>query len=297
MGLFGRSYSEAGPGIAKNAPKKKPFFLFWEIYFRKFWKLIGLNFITVLFCIPVVTIGPAIAGMTKVLRQYTLEKNSFVFHDFWKGFSNNIKQSLPLGLLDILFIVSSVCAVFVYPPMGDADPEHKWLFYGLCAISLSVAFIFLMMNFYAYPMIVATELSFGNIIKNSFFLTAVALKKNIVTLLCVALTVGLLVFTLLLGHIFIFAFLLILWAPAFIGFIAMFNSYPAIQKYVINPYYEERGMDNPEYDYLKPLSEDDSVFVDKGGEEKPMEAESKGTRREKDSKKTRRKKSGGKIIS
>ena len=54
----------------------------------------------------------------------------------------------------------------------------------------------------------------------------------------------------------------------------IFNSYPLIQKYVIDPYYAEQGKDNPEYDYLKPLDEDESVFTDKGGEEAPIEGKS-----------------------
>jgi hypothetical protein len=31
MGLFGSNYERAGSGIAKNAPKKKGFFRFFEI--------------------------------------------------------------------------------------------------------------------------------------------------------------------------------------------------------------------------------------------------------------------------
>ena len=43
MGLFGSNYERAGSGIAKNAPKKKGFFRFFEIFGRKFWKLFELN--------------------------------------------------------------------------------------------------------------------------------------------------------------------------------------------------------------------------------------------------------------
>ena len=32
-----------GPGVSKDAPEKKRFFLFFELYFRKFWKMIELN--------------------------------------------------------------------------------------------------------------------------------------------------------------------------------------------------------------------------------------------------------------
>ena len=38
LGLF--NYSKPGPGIAKDAPKKKTFFVFFETFFRNFWKFL-----------------------------------------------------------------------------------------------------------------------------------------------------------------------------------------------------------------------------------------------------------------
>ncbi len=267
-------YEKAGTGVEKNAPKKKAFFEFFELYFRYCWRLVKLNVLTFIFCLPVVTIGPALAGMTKVLRNYTLDKSAFMFHEFWKGFSENWKQSLPVGLLDTLFAVSAAAALYVYPRMGAAAEQQGQsgtIYTVLCVISVSFALTLFMMNFYIMPMIVATDLSLKNIIKNSFYLTCIALKKNVITLLIVGVTVVVLV---LMGMIGIFM-LVPIWAISFIGFVIMYNSYPQIQKYVINPYYEERGMDNPEYDYLKPLSADDSVFTDMGGKEKPIESKKK----------------------
>ena len=43
MGLFGGNYMKEGPGVDKNAPKKKGFFLFWDIIIRKFTKMLGVN--------------------------------------------------------------------------------------------------------------------------------------------------------------------------------------------------------------------------------------------------------------
>ena len=40
MGLFTPNYTKEGPGVEKNAPQKKRFFVFFEIYFRKFWKML-----------------------------------------------------------------------------------------------------------------------------------------------------------------------------------------------------------------------------------------------------------------
>ncbi len=276
MALFGYDYEKAGRGVAKNAPKKKAFFEFFELYFRYAWRLIKLNLLTFLFCIPVVTVGPALAGASKVLRKFSLDKSSFIFHDFWDGFTKNWKQSLPVGLIDILFTVSAGAALYVYPKMADAARaagNSGTLYTILCVISISFALTVLMMNFYIFPMIVATDLSFKNIVKNSFYLTCIALKKNFLTLVSVAAVVAVLIVLCFSNPLSLL--LIPVWAITFIGFIIMFNSYPQIQKYVINPYYEAKGMDNPEYDYLKPLSAEDSVFTDRGGEETPTEGKKK----------------------
>lgn len=43
MGIFGGGYTKPGKGVDKNAPKKKGFFLFFDILIQKFTKLIGAN--------------------------------------------------------------------------------------------------------------------------------------------------------------------------------------------------------------------------------------------------------------
>ena len=43
FGLF--NYEKEGPGISKNAPKKKTFIVFFETFFRNFWKFIVINLV------------------------------------------------------------------------------------------------------------------------------------------------------------------------------------------------------------------------------------------------------------
>ena len=59
MGLISNmfNYSKPGPGVEKEEQQKRRFFLFFELFFRKFWKLIQLNLLYLLFWIP-----PLIAG-------------------------------------------------------------------------------------------------------------------------------------------------------------------------------------------------------------------------------------------
>ena len=76
-------YQSSGKGVSKSAPQKKPFFKYWEIFGRKFWKLIELNMLYVLFCIPIITFGPATAALTHVMRKFILEQPCFVFDEFF----------------------------------------------------------------------------------------------------------------------------------------------------------------------------------------------------------------------
>lgn len=56
MGIF-NSYLKEGPGVDKNAPKKRGIFLFTEVFFRKFFLLIRANIIYFLFSLPFLAIS------------------------------------------------------------------------------------------------------------------------------------------------------------------------------------------------------------------------------------------------
>ncbi len=63
MGIFNSNYSKPGPGIDKNAPKKKGLNLFYDIFFRKFWDIIKLNLLYFVTIIPHFLIIMLIAGV------------------------------------------------------------------------------------------------------------------------------------------------------------------------------------------------------------------------------------------
>lgn len=56
MGLFSFNYSKPGPGVEKDAPKKKGIFLYFELYFRKFWKMIQANLLYFACSIPMLIV-------------------------------------------------------------------------------------------------------------------------------------------------------------------------------------------------------------------------------------------------
>lgn len=54
MGLFSyKSYYKPGKGVEKDVPEKNAFFRFFEIYGRKFWRFIEVNFIYLIILLPI----------------------------------------------------------------------------------------------------------------------------------------------------------------------------------------------------------------------------------------------------
>ena len=106
-------------------------------------------------------------------------------------------------------------------------------------------------------MIVSTNLRLRQILKNAFFLVSLGVKNSLYTLL-----VWIVVVFCLLALLPYSLFILPFWPLSFINFVTSFNCYPVIRKHVIQPYYDAKGEENPEFDYLKP-KEDEVLFEDK----------------------------------
>ena len=103
------NYAKEGPGVAKNAPKKRTFFDFMEIYGRKFWKLAIAGLLWALVSLPILTRGLADAGLTRITRSYTREKHAFLREDFFESIKKNAKTALPIGIINTL-----VTGIFIY---------------------------------------------------------------------------------------------------------------------------------------------------------------------------------------
>lgn len=299
MGLFSK-YEDPGKGVSKNPDKKLPFFRFFELYFQHFTKLILLNFIYIICFLPMfagiivmqffisedsnlyylafylivalsgIIIGPATCGVAKLCRNMSIEKPIFMWHDFWSTFKTNFKQGAIMGVIDMLFI----SAVSVSFPMYYNMAESSNIFYVPFAICLICSVIFLMMHFYIYFLIVTTDLGLWKILKNSFLLTAIDIKSSIINLVVTAIVLILVVI------FFPYTAILIIILPTFMVFLYAFNCYPVIRKYVIQPYYDERGERNPELDYID--EDGETVFVDAPELEEAPPKERGGLRQKKE---------------
>ena len=263
MGLFYKN-EVAGSGVSKDRSGERSFSGYWKLLFRKSGTILKINFVYFLFCVPVVTFGPATAAMTAMMRNIYLERPQFVFHDFFKLFKENFKKSLFIGILDVAAMVST----YLLPAFFLNDPGAPSSQRVMAYVCVGAEALFALANFYIYQQIAALDLPLASIVKNSLILMCTNLKGLIILALFVG--YGLIVWTV--------PFVALIAAPIFplawLGYTAVFCCYPTLQKHLINPYYERTGEKNPE---IIETDEEKALFRDSGGSDRPINV-SKETR-------------------
>jgi len=267
FGLF--DYTRPGPGIPKDAPRRKGIPLFFELFFRKFWNLVKMNLLFILFnipavilsfftfnsifpnvffeddpltelftrfiissffiCIPVVTVGPAQAGYTYVLRNFAREEPTFLWWDFRDSAKNNLKQSLIVSFINYIFVVLIANAIKFYLGM-----ENSILMLVVITFLFMTFIVFMMMHIYIYPMMVTFELSIRNLYKNALIFALMKFFPNLAILILCFLIYGLTFYFPFIGLI-----LFVLLTVSLISFITNFYAYPTLKKYIIDKIEEE----------------------------------------------------------
>ena len=239
-GFFGfNNYQKEGPGISKDAPKKKTFILFFEMFFRNFWKFTTINLVYCLISLPILTNGMAKVGLTHVARNTARDKHSFGFSDFFETIRKNLKQSIIAGIINsIIFGVLIFDIYFFYGVEGT---------YGVVGVGVALAMLvtFIMMSYYLWTLIITFDYTLKQAYVNSFKLVFLNIKYSLLVLfvnvLLVAICVGLLFIT---GtawrYVLTFELFLAVFAyPAFNALLIQYCTFPCIKKFIIDPYYAQ----------------------------------------------------------
>ena len=257
-GFFGMfNYAKEGPGVAKNAPKKRTFFAFMEIYGRKFWKLAIAGLLWALTSLPIVTRGWADAGLTFITRNFSREKHAFIKEDFIDSIKKNRKNALIIGIIN-----NTVTGIFIFnliftlrhvfpgvmllfgwtPEQVKALGELDTMGLILMALSLIGYVTFTWMKYYIPFLMITFKLSIKQVYKNAFLFAAANMKVNLLISAILILIYVLMLFILLTFPYVMVALLLIIFSltilPAFRSFLIQYSIFPAIKRLIIDPYYE-----------------------------------------------------------
>ena len=238
MGLF-FNYSNPGPGIEKDAPKKKGVFLYLEILARKFTKLFTLNLLYFIFSLPMILIyfmifllmipniiislfmsfaftimlgsGPASAGMAYIMRQFSREEHVWLASSFFGKMKENFKQEIIVAIVDLLFAFIFAFSAVSYYSQYILTGSLMW--FVLLILLLGFSFFFVSTHYYIHQLIVTFENNIKDIYKNAMLF---AMTTTIQNVLLTAFTLGILyavfdfltpVFSIILSALILIAFL------------------------------------------------------------------------------------------
>lgn len=248
MGLFGGGYAKPGKGVSKEEAAKRNYF---DILGRHFWDLVKLNLLFVV-CniifiaaavllalpylmnfeefldgiiqakyvllpplpfVPFMMMGPFIAGLTYVLRNWSRQEHAFLVSDFFEHTKKNWRQGLQMSVISTTATFLYLTAVIFYLKSGL--PAMIVL-----AVSAVIGFMMLAMSFYTYPMIVTFDMKLRDILKNAWIFAMAKLPQNLFFLIVISAVHLLLLYYLPLVWILLMGLILIAWTGYTINYYA-----------------------------------------------------------------------------
>jgi len=204
MGFLTPNYEKEGPGVKKDERKKKGIFLFFEILFRRFVKLMKSGMLLFIFSLPTMLLmsfivfmfvsnitsdinwqarlmisftvmitliwgsGPASSGFAYTARCYTRKEHSWIVSDFFERLKKNLKQGLIVTLIDLVVLTIGGTGIYSYITVSQQSGSVIW--FALCNLSILAMLIYTFMHIHIYQIMISYECTIKELYKNSLIL-------------------------------------------------------------------------------------------------------------------------------
>lgn len=302
MGFLSINYNKPGPGVDKDAPPKPRFFVFFEVVKRKFWHLIRVNLMYVLFNILAL-------GLAFFISSVYLQKISTIFLNSTDSNGQLIDFTLKV-IFSFLLVTMSVITIgpvqagFTYILRNYSREEHSFIWWdfkenfkknfkqGLAITAIDILVLYALgiaVNFYTSSSNLVsvaaasfTILSLVIFVMMHFYiypmlvtvkLSVKNIYKNafILTIMKLIPNFLMLVLNLVISlaafyNIFIGIVLYIFILPSFVGLMNNFYINPVIRRYVVNEA-ESNREESQISSFYKKLGEDEPDTKNENNEE------------------------------
>ena len=214
MGLFDRLYyGKAGKrDYSEMDMPKNRISLFFMVLKDHVFDLVKVNLLQVVFWIPFLlwtyinlaavqsidteAVLAAEGGAAYIMRNWARDQHAFLFSDYKDAFKSNWKQALAVSAVTSVVPVVAYTAANYY---GSLAKGNMLLLLPLMVV-FSATLMFALMLPLLYPMMVGYELSFKNLMKNAFLMSAARLPHMLLARLITLIPIAVLVFGVLAGN-------------------------------------------------------------------------------------------------
>lgn len=146
-------------------------------FMNRLFDMLKLNFLWLLFSIPVVTMGAATTAAYTVTLRMVDDREGYIWEPFWKAFKANLKKGSIIG---VILEVASYAAYLDFQ-LYHASGKLMFLIVGVVAV-----FLLVMHMVYAFPLLARYENTVVNTLRNSYSIAAKYFGRTIFILLVVA---------------------------------------------------------------------------------------------------------------
>ncbi len=267
------NYSKPGRGINKADLEKAGASLYFDIFFRRIWKMIILNIMYLVVSIPAIVISLIISsyfvtalasfaginiaenatgifllnilfsivffqvtgsGPASAAKSYVLRKYVKDTHAWvYSDFFENIKSNFKQGIC-VYIINMLLTATLMFSYISYSYMWKNSLGNILAIIIILTATVFVMMQMYVYQLMSSVELKVKYIYKNALALTIIKLPWNILVMALTLLIMFLVYSIAMRVHLICVLFILALYF-VLISFTQIFMTNNVMKKYVIEP--------------------------------------------------------------
>lgn len=140
--------------------------------------LILLNILTLICCLPIVTVGASMTALHYVVLKMVRDEESYIVRSYFKSFKQNFKQATIIWL--ILLLVGAVLIGDLFILSFSTIRFSNWIRIAL----FTVIIIVLLAAMHLFPVLSRFDNTIKNTFKNSFFMGILTLPKTILMLLC-----------------------------------------------------------------------------------------------------------------
>ncbi len=143
--------------------------------------LMWLNVLTMICCIPVITIGPSLTAMHYMALKIVRNEECYITRGFFKSFKENFRQGVVIGIITlfITFILVGDFLLLRNPDLGFSK------FLQIVITIIAVLFLFTLM--YVYPVLAKFANTIWRTIKNAFLMSIMQFPKTLLMIVIWAL--------------------------------------------------------------------------------------------------------------
>ena len=145
--------------------------------------LVKLNFLWMVFSLPIVTIGISTIAAHYVALKLAEGQEGYIFSDFIKAFKENWKQGIPMSFITVI----CVWALYLdFQLIANAN-EHQVLF---LITGIVAAYIFVFTMLYAFALLARYENTLLNTLRNGFNISMRYFLRSALLVIIVAIEIA-----------------------------------------------------------------------------------------------------------